>query len=246
MAKYVPQIIKRQVGEVEILDLKGDFVGPWAMRGREEIERFITASHPKNLLINLKDVDTIDSLGVKAIVDNLQGGVKSGIVSANYSVAEMFSRLPVSSGVQLFRDEEDVVHFFAEELARPSAHSLAEEKRKYARLKTAYPLIFMFKDNEGQERMFNSVVTNLSEGGLYAEYLDLEPASGNIRKIDPYDFKLIHMAIRLPEEKEIHIEGKVLRTDIEAEQMGIAVEFYYMTEENLRKVRRLLAQEGAE
>ncbi len=241
---YIPQIINRKIGEVEILDLKGDFVGPWAIRGREDIQRFVENNRPKNLLINLKDVETIDSLGVKAIVDNLRHGTKSGVVSANYSVTEMFTRLVPSTEVRFFKDEEEVVRFFAEELVKERTGTPVEEKRKYPRLKTAFSLEFSFKDGEGEELVFRSIVTNLSEGGLYAEYLDLEPTSGNPKKIDPYDLKMINMKIKLSDENQIQAEGKVIRTDMDGEQMGIAIQFYRLSDENRRRIQKLIQHEG--
>ena len=237
---YIPQIINRKIGEVEILDLKGDFVGPWAIRGKEDIQKFVETRRPRNLLINLKDVETIDSLGVKAIMDNLGGDIKSGIVSANYSVIEMFSRLGSISDTQFFKDEDEVVHFFAEELVKERTTSPIEEKRKYPRLKTAFPLEFWFTDVDGEKIVFRAIVTNLSEGGLYAEYLDLEPSSGNPKNIDPYDFKMLEMKIKLPE-SDIHGEGKVIRTDTQGDQMGIAIQFYRISEEDRVKIQHLIA-----
>lgn len=238
---YIPQIVNRKIGTLEILDLKGDFVGPWAIRGREDIQRFVEINRPRNLLINLKDVETIDSLGVKAIMDNLGGGMKSGIVSGNYSVSEMFTRLAPSTDIRFFKDEDEVVHFFAEELVKErSGHIPVEEKRKFPRLKTAFPLEFMFTDGTGEKIVFRAIVTNLSEGGLYAEYLDLEPSSGNPKKIDPYDFKMLEMKIRLDDDTVITAEGKVVRTDLEGEQMGIAIQFYRISDDDKSKVQKLI------
>ncbi|MBI4971886.1 MAG: PilZ domain-containing protein [Candidatus Omnitrophica bacterium] len=238
---YIPQIINRKVGEVEILDLKGDFVGPWAIRGKEDIQRFVETTKPRNLLINLKDVETIDSLGVKAIIDNLGGGIKSGIVSGNYSVVEMFSRLVPTTEIRFLKDEDEVVHFFAEELVKErTGLPPVEEKRKFPRLKTAFPLEFTFIDGEGEQMVFRAIVTNLSEGGLYAEYLDLEPSSANPKKIDPYDFKMLEMKIKLDDDSEIHGEGKVVRTDLDGEQMGIAIQFYRISDEDRANIQRLI------
>lgn len=238
---YIPQIINRRVGEVEILDLKGDFVGPWAIRGKEDIHRFIETNKPQNLLINLKDVETIDTLGVRAVMDNLGRGIKGGIVSGNYSLLEMFSEFVPEKEVQFFKGEEEVVKFFAEELVTEKTISTIAEKRKFTRLKSACPMEFSYTDQDGEQILFRAIVTNISEGGLYAEYLDLEPSSGNPKKLDPYDFKMLDIKIKVPDEAEIRIEGKVLRTDFEGEQMGIAIQFYRLSEENKRRLEKLWA-----
>lgn len=239
---YIPQIINRTVGEVEILDLKGDFVGPWALRGREDIHRFIEANKPENLLINLKDVETIDSLGVKAVMDNLGFGMKGGVVSSNYSLLEMFSELMhQEKGIQFFKGEDEVVRFFGEELVRERTISTIAEKRKFTRLKSAFPIEFSYTDRNGERIVFRAIVTNISEGGLYAEYLDLEPSSGNPKKLDLYDFKMLEIKIKIPDKTEIRMEGKALRTDLEGEQMGIAIQFYRLSEEDKRRLQKLIS-----
>lgn len=238
---YIPQIVKRRIGEVEILDLKGDFVGPWAIRGKEEIHQYLESHKPKSLLFNLKNVETIDSLGVRAIVDNLAVGAKSGVVSGNYSVAEMFSRLGSASEIRFFKDEEEVVNYFSKELVRETlVLPEREERRRFPRLKTALSLEFWYTREGGEKVFFRSIITNLSEGGLYAEYLDAEPTSENLKKLDPYDFKMLELRIKLPDESEIYAEGKVTRTDIEGEQMGIGIEFYRINDEDRSKIARFV------
>ena len=239
---FIPQMINRRVGEVEILDVKGDFVGPWAIRGKKDIQRFVESNKPKNLLINLKDVETIDSLGVKAITDNLEQETKNGVVSGNYSILEMFSALVQSGDIRFFKCEEEVVGFFAEELVKEKSITPIEEKRKFNRLKTACPMEFWYRDLEGEQILYRAIVTNISEGGLYAEYLDLEPSSGNPKKLDPYDLQMFEIKIKLPKGLEIRAEGKVVRIDFEGDQMGIAIQFYHLKEEDKRKLEKLISK----
>jgi len=241
---YVPQITNRSIGQVEIIDLKGDFVGPWAMKGRDEIQHFVEREKPKNLLINLKNVDSIDSLGVKAIVDNLDGDFKGGIVSGSYSVTEMFSRVEPPVRVQFFKDEEAVIEHFAEDLAKEGKGiPSVQEKRNYPRLRTALPLHFSYTKEDTQEQVvFHAIITNLSEGGLYAEYLDMNPGAENILQLNPYDFKMMDLEIKFPNEQSIHVYGKVLRTDKEGEQLGIGIEFYQISKENQALIQEFIKE----
>ncbi len=236
---YIPQMTNRRIGEVEILDLKGDFVGPWAMRGKEEISRFVEREKPKNLLINLKSVETIDSLGVKAIVDNLTTDLNCGVISGSYSVNEMFTRTETTSNVRFFKDEEEVIHYFAEELVKEnSLPPTLEEKREYTRLRTALPLQFWYiqEGSEAESIIFHAIVTNLSQGGLYAEYLDMDASSENGAPLDPYDLKMLELKVKLPNGDEVQAEGKVVRIDQQSDQMGIGIEFYHISEQDKAKV----------
>jgi len=239
---YVPQMTKRKIGEVEIIDLKGDFVGPWAIRGKEEIQQFVEREKPKNLLINLKSVDTIDSLGVRAIVDNLSIEFKCGVISGNYSVNEMFTRTETKSGVRFFKDEEEVIQHFAEELVSEKDHRpLIEERRTYTRLKTALPLQFHYIQEDTKENIvFHAIVTNLSEGGLYAEYLDVDDIPENASQLDPYDLKMLDLTIKFPDEEEIDAKGKVLHVNKEAGQLGIGIQFYEITPEAQAKIQHFI------
>ena len=70
MQQQLPQISRRRIGAVIILDIKGELVGPWALKAKDSIAHFMT-KNIKNLIINLKELQTVDSLGVKAISENL-------------------------------------------------------------------------------------------------------------------------------------------------------------------------------
>src|SRR5947207_1520277 len=99
------QIVKRKIGTVDIIDLKGEFVGPWALRGRDEIAQFLKSRGTKNLLINLRGLATVDSLGVKAVTENLSDEMRTGVVVGTLSVMEMFSRLVPLEKFTLLRSE---------------------------------------------------------------------------------------------------------------------------------------------
>ena len=231
MNNRVPQIIKRRIGAVDILDLRGLFVGPWALRGREEIALFIKKHRTKNLLVNLRGLETLDSLGVKAITENLIEGIRGGLVVGNLSVMEMFARVKPRTDLKFFRTEEEIIHYFGPDLVKWEEKGI-EEKRKYPRLNTALPLEFSYDDDKGEKVFFRAVVTDMSEGGLYAEYLDLEEASMGRMKLNPYDFKVLDLTIRMPEGGEIRAQGKVVRMVLEAEQVGMGIEFYEISDQD--------------
>lgn len=235
----MPQIQTRRIGEVEIIDLKGELVGPWALRGRESLAGVLTEVKAPSLLINLKELERVDSLGIKAIVDNMPKGGRAGIICGNVSVMEMFNRLSCVEGLKIYRDEEKVVEEFGKELAKGD-HGDFAEKRRFKRVNTALPLEFTFVNDDGENFVFRSIVTNLSEGGLFAEYLDMQSANASLELLDPYDFKMMNLTIRIPGGDTIKAEGKVVHQQKINEQIGIGIEFYKISEEEKKKIRRIV------
>lgn len=235
----IPQIIKRKIGVVHILDLQGEFVGPWALRAKEEIASFIKSHNTKNLLINLRGLKTIDSLGVKAVVDNLTGVERSALVVGNLGVMEMFSRIAAARPLKFFKSEEEIIHHFGEDLVRWEEKSY-EEKRRHQRLKTALPLEFSYEENGGETVFFHAVVTDLSVGGLLAEYLDLSRESFGKLNLDPTGMRILNLKIKLAENHQIEAKGRVVRAVFESDQVGMGIEFSQISDADLKKITTFL------
>jgi anti-anti-sigma regulatory factor len=228
----------RRIGSVHVIDFRGEVAGPWAMRARMSLNQLLTDQRVRNVLVNLRDLDTVDSLGVKAIVEPLGTQEKCGIVAGRSSVMEMFEHVNLPPKVRIFKKDSDVLSYFGEEFVENS-QPLTEEQRKFPRIKTALPLEFTWTDEANRPIDFQSIVTDLSEGGLFAEYLDLAEAEMVGQTIDPYDFKMLDLKIKLPSVGWIHAKGKVVRTTWD-EQIGLGIEFYHLEEEDKKKIRDFL------
>lgn len=234
-----PQIIKRKIGSVHIIDLRGEFVGPWALRGREEIALFIKNLKTKNLLFNLRGLSTVDSLGVKAVTENLSPDIRVGVVVGNLSVMEMFARVAARQNLKFFKTEEEIIQYFGQDLVRWEEKTY-EEKRRHQRLKTAIPLGFSFMDEKGERVFFSAVVTDLSEGGLLAEYLDLDRESFHRMKLNPYDFHMLDLKFKLPGFGEVEAKGRVVRTFFDRDQVEIGIEFHEIPPEDVFRIGNFL------
>jgi len=227
----VPQVITRSIGDVSIIELKGELIGPWALRAKDEIARFIQHRACSNLLITLGGLETIDSLGVKAIIENLEPKMRVGVVVGNLGVMEMFARVKAAGDLKFFKTEEEVVHYFGRDLVNLD-EAIDDDRRKHQRLRTAFPLEFSFDNDAGQKVFFHAVVTDLSEGGLLAEYLDLDQASFGSDLIEPNDDETVDLRLKVPGSKEIVTRGKVVRTLSKADQVGLGIEFCNLAEED--------------
>ncbi len=234
-----PQIIKRKIGSVHIIDLRGEFVGLWALRGKEEISLFLKNHKTKNLLFNLRGLTTVDSLGVKAVTGNLSPDIRSGLVVGNLSVMEMFFRVAAAQNLKFFKTEEEIIQYFGQDLVKWEEKGY-EEKRRHQRLKTALPLEFSFEDEKGESVFFSAVVTDLSEGGLLAEYLDLDRESFHRMKLSPYDFRMLNLKIKLPDFGDVEAKGKVARTFIDRDQVEIGIEFSEISPEDVFRIGNFL------
>jgi hypothetical protein len=71
-----------------------------------------------------------------------------------------------------------------------------------------------------------AIVTNISQGGVFVEYLDLE-AAGKIKAMEPIENLPVDIHIfpsaNFPD--EYHVAGRVRRKEIRREQLGFGIEF---------------------
>jgi len=109
---HIPQVVHRQIGDVHIFDLKGELVGLWALKEKERLSSLLGARNVKKLIINLKGLDDIDSLGVKTITVNLPKRFKGGFMQGRSSVMQMFARMGKLESLRFFKSEDDVVRYF--------------------------------------------------------------------------------------------------------------------------------------
>ncbi len=240
METKFPQITRRKIGSVVILDIKGELVGPWALKAKDNIARLISG-HVNNLIINLKELNTVDSLGVKALASNLVSGARNVVIGGRTSVMEMFTHNNAFSNCKVFMDENAVIDYFGKEFVDRGDESDYVERRVYNRLKTAIPLEFWYEDEKGKKIVFKAIITDISEGGLLAEYLDLETVDIQTSKLDPYDLKMLHLKIKLPKYDYIYATGKVVRTIMSGSQLALGIEFYDIDESDKAKIAEFLA-----
>ena len=100
------------------------------------------------------------------------------------------------------------------------------ERRRIPRMHVALPLELTIHPREGNPIVTKAIATNISEGGLFAEYLDLD-AARLIERIEP--LKEIRTEIdifpRANFPDEYHIAGQINRKVLRKKQLGLAVEF---------------------
>ena len=109
-------IQQREHEGVTILDLKGRItVGPEASALRERVAALVAAS-TKNLVLNLKNIDYIDSTGLGAVVmcatsmRKNQGNVR--LLNLTKRNIELLIMTKLATVFEIFNDEQDAVNSF--------------------------------------------------------------------------------------------------------------------------------------
>jgi anti-sigma B factor antagonist len=110
------EIAQREHEGVTILDLTGRItVGPEATALREKVSE-ITAGGARNIVLNLQDVDYIDSTGLGALVMTSTGMRKAGgavkLLNLNRRNIELLVMTKLATVFDLFTDEQDAVNSF--------------------------------------------------------------------------------------------------------------------------------------
>jgi len=238
----IPQITQRKIGNVMIIDINGTLSGSWALRGKEKLSQMLEAMRGQKVIFNLRGVTGMDTLGVKSLFESVSRQKEAGVLYGNAGVRDLMSHFPESKRFRMFRDEGEVVSVFGEDLV--SAVN-SKEQRTTVRMETAVPLEFDYEEG-GEKIQFRAIVTNLSEGGLFAQYIDLKIAEESLKRLNPYDLKVLHLKLLLPNKKPIHTEGKVVYRKLDGEQVGIGLQFTRIGSKEREEIRRFLKLHGSE
>ncbi len=110
------EIHKKQHEGVVVLDLKGRVtVGPEATSLREAVAGVVAADQ-KNLVLNLAQVDFIDSTGLGALVMSSTSMRKAGgtvkLLNLNRRNIELLVMTKLATVFEIFNDEQDAVNSF--------------------------------------------------------------------------------------------------------------------------------------
>jgi anti-anti-sigma regulatory factor len=156
------------------LDIVGSVTGTWALQLEDQLtELGNTGEH--YVILNFKDVPSIDILGIRAIQCGLNSGLNMKAMLLNSDCREVFTRGGLSDVVDICFAEDDALKRFHRNAAVNQALS---EKRQCQRIDTDYPGEIVLPNHR-----FRGIMKNLSKGGALLAHLDpIEiPISGEVR-----------------------------------------------------------------
>jgi len=227
MENKTPNVSRRMIGKVNIFDLCGTIEGSLVDGIRSYIESYIKECNFTNVVLNIQSVKEPNSNVTHSILQVLEIPKKSVVYGNTADDASTFTESFKSKKIKTCSTQDEVVAIFGKELLERDKIINFDERRKSTRLKSALSAKINFIDKEERIVESNAIITNISEDGLFAEYLDLK-SSLVIQNLDYFKNITAHIAIQdingnFPGQKEY--DGNILRLEFTGNQSGIAIEF---------------------
>ena len=231
----------KRVGDVNIFEIFGELMGAFALRGKEAMHQSMSVNKRKNVLYNVQELRQIDDTGVEALLENASEVQKSGILTGHCPIIPYIQSRDTMKKLQLLKDEMEAARFFGREFAAPSLEEqIYPERRQFVRLKTVLPLHFWYQTKDDEKLEFFAVVTNLSEGGLFAQFIESVSEDTVKRTLNPYDLKFLNLKMGLIGQRPLTASGKVIHGNLA--EGGIGIEFYEMADVDKFYLRDWIAQ----
>jgi anti-anti-sigma regulatory factor len=235
------KIKAKRVGDVNIFEIFGQLTGDFAVRGNDAIQQSLCASKKRNILFNIQELQQIDEVGIDAILRNSEMAVKSALLTGRCPIVGMIQNKDTMRRLFMLKNELEAAQFFSREFAAPTLEEqIYPERRRFIRLKTVLPLHFWCDWDDDRKLEFFAVVTNLSEGGLFAQFIESVSENDAKKNLNPYDLRLLHLNVGLIGHEPLSLNGKIVHGNLL--EGGIGIEFYDVDEDNRLRLRDWLAQ----
>jgi anti-anti-sigma regulatory factor len=231
----------REIAGVSVFDLKGEPTFESVQDVTWKIQKSIRRHRLQRIILNFQQAGTMDPIGLRRLLTVCLRPKHSVIFGASPEVVHCLEEGYLSSKVEICADEKEVAESFgpflfdkdsekkilAKGVLRPQDSIGRQfEKRRSHRMHVAIPLELKLATPQGDVIMSKAIATNISEGGIFAEYLDLEVAH-KIDALDPIqDLQVeVHVFPSANFPEEYHLKGKIRRKEVRKEQLGLGIEF---------------------
>ena len=231
----------REIAGVSIFDLKGEPTFESVQDVAWKIQKSIRRHRLQRIILNFQQVGFLDPLGLRRLLTVCIRPKHSVIYGASPEVVHCLEDGYLPSKVEICSDEKEVAESFGpflfdkdSEKKIPAKNNLYPadsigsrfERRRSHRMHVAIPLELKITTPAGELIMSRAIASNISEGGLFAEYLDLEVAH-KIDALDPINDLSVEIHVfpsaNFPEEYQL--KGKIRHKELRKEQLGIGIEF---------------------
>ncbi len=232
----------REIGSVRVFDLLGDPTQESLQEAADKIQRNIRRHRLQRVILNLQMLSGLEPLGLRKLLAACLRPQKSLLFGVSGDMERALESTYLPRNVRICPSEKEVAEDFGPFLLEKerAGHSIfttevtpegnspgsAIERRRSKRMHVALPIDLKIHLKNGEILSTRAIATNISEGGLFAEYLDLE-ASKKLEKLEPFEGLtadvLIFPSANFPEEYQL--QGRLSRREFRKKQMGVAVEF---------------------
>lgn len=231
----------REIGGVAVFDLKGEPTFESVQEVAWKIQKNIRRHRLQRIILNFQEAGPLDAIGMRRLLTVCIRPKHSVIYGASAEMTHCLEDNCFSGKVDVCLDEKQVAESFGpflfdkdadKKIPAKNIKNIQEspgyqlEQRRSHRMHVAIPLELTIRTTQGEVVQTRAIATNISEGGLFAEYLDLE-AAHRITVLEPVDGLQVDIHIfpsaNFPD--EYHVMGRVKRREIRKEQLGLGVEF---------------------
>jgi anti-anti-sigma regulatory factor len=217
------EIHKRKIGSVIIFDLYGDLTEGDIDSIKDFIERNIQRGGFRNVILNAQNVLHVDQLALRKILVPLERPHRKAIYCHSPEVLEAFLNTYLPEKMKICTNEEEVSNTFGLYLVERDKFIFKGERRKNKRIEVAVPVSLQIQNTENVSA--TALITNMSDGGFFAECLDLESAT-TLRNLKEFRNMPAKATFKLPEsaQEETH-DVELLRIEVTSRQTGFAAKF---------------------
>lgn len=237
MAKL--RVTTREIGSVCVFDIEGEPTLETVQEVAEKIQRNIRRHRLQRVILNLQYVASLDSLGIRKLLAACIRPQRSLIYGASSDLIQSFEDTYMPRNVRICSSEKEVAEDFGPFLLEKDKEKeyLLEtrdepaigtdvERRRSKRMHVAIPVELKLYFKDGSTLATRAIATNISEGGMFTEYLDLEVAN-RLSALEgmqgqPVDIH-IYPSANFPE--EYNVRGTVTRKELRKKQLGLGLEF---------------------
>lgn len=203
-----------------------------------KIQRNIRRHRLQRVILNLQGMGELDALGMRKLMAACIRPQKSLIFGASQGIRTSLQETYVPKNVRICDSEKEVAEDFGPFLLEREKEKefnvedkpedslgVRVERRRSKRMHVAIPIELRLKLSNGSVLETRAIATNISEGGMFTEYLDLKVAGDiDVLAVEGLSVEIrIFSSANFPE--EYTLQGRVNRKELRKKQLGLAIEF---------------------
>ena len=228
----------RKIGSVQVFDLGGMLTGEEMDPIVHKIDQTIQKKKLRRVILNLQKVQSMDEIAFRKIIACLIRPQRSLIFAPDGSCRDFFETSHLPHSIRICKNEEEVAEAFGsflflkdkifeipvdQTMLQSKGYGLERRRNKRIRVAISAKLEFHMKD--GNSLIIKAIATNVSQGGVFCEFLDLNaPDYSKMQGLEES-----HVTITVPPNEtfkdELIVPGKIARFELFKNQYGIAIKF---------------------
>lgn len=219
------EVHKRKIGSVIIFDLYGDLTDGDIDTVKEFIERNIQRGGYRNVILNTQNVLHVDQLALRKILVPLERPHRKAVYCYSPELLDMFLNTYLPEKMNICKNEAEISTTFGLYLVEKDKFIFKGERRKNQRIEVAVPVTVQAEITPTENMSVTALITNLSEGGFFAECLDLQAAQA-LRSVRDFRNLSLRAQFKPPlAEQQQMFDVEMLRTEVTSRQTGFAAKF---------------------